>query len=581
MVIEEKIAGIYIRVSTEEQVKEGYSLGEQKERLEAMCKYKGYKIYKIYENAGISAKNIKSRPKFNELLEDIKSKKINTIVALKLDRITRSVYDWEYIIKFLEANDAYIDVANDEINTTTANGRMVSRLMMTVSQNEIERTSERTKIEMEGAIKDGHCPCKTPLGYKRVNKKLVPDDLTKDIVIEIFNKYLSGWSYQKIMNYLNINNVLNKHWRYSMVEKIINNRIYCEDFILHKGKSNEIIYENVIEGLISREKWIDCQNQKGKNSRNYTRTIIYLFLQKVICPKCHTVMAGRSPGAEKKYDYVYYRCHKCKLYVNELDIVKELKKIILDLVECDLLVRDIFAPILTNKLNEPKNNLKYKLNDLYKQKDRIKEAYKKGVVNLDEFGEDIKFINNQINSINLKLNNDNLLTQHNLDLDDITLYRDVHKIKQIKISQYYQDQMLLWVSWSKEKQQELFMRYIDSIELEINNKKIEVSKVNFKKSFLEEYTDLFFKNIIDIETNLCGKDKKNSINLTYFKSREDIESYITKLRKHYDIHYYEAKMIIDENNNLYFEYEGEKEENIIKIITIKEANKFNKQLNCA
>jgi len=291
-------------------------------------------------------------------------------------------------------------------------------------------------------------------------------------------------------------------------------------------------------------------------------------------------MAGRSPGAEKKYDYVYYRCHKCKLYVNELDIVKEMKKIILDLVEYDLLVRDIFAPILTNKLSEPKDNLKYELNSLYKQKDRIKEAYKKGVVDLEEFGEDIKSINNQINSINLKLNNDNLLTQHNLDLDDITLYRDVHKIKQIKINQYYQDQMLLWVSWSKEKQQELFMRYIDPIELELNDKKIEVSKVNFKKSFLEEYTDLFFKNIIDIETNLCGKDKKNSINLTYFKSRDDIQSYITKLRKYYDVHYYEAKMIIDENNNLYFEYEVEKEENIIKIIPIKEENKFNKQLNC-
>lgn len=94
----------------------------------------------------------------------------------------------------------------------------------------------------------------------------MPDDLTKDIVIDIFNKYLSGWSYQKIMNYLNMNNVLNKQWRYSMIEKIINNRIYCGDFILHKGKSNEIIYENVIEGLISRDKWIDCQNQKGKNS---------------------------------------------------------------------------------------------------------------------------------------------------------------------------------------------------------------------------------------------------------------------------------------------------------------------------
>lgn len=159
MNIEEKIAGVYIRVSTEDQAREGFSLGEQKERLEAMCKYKGYKIYKIYEDAGISAKNIKDRPAFNELLEDIRNKKINTLVSLKLDRITRSIYDWEFIMKFLEENNAYIDCANDEINTTSANGKMVSRLLMSVSQNEIERTSERTKIGLARAIKDGHVPC--------------------------------------------------------------------------------------------------------------------------------------------------------------------------------------------------------------------------------------------------------------------------------------------------------------------------------------------------------------------------------------------------------------------------------------
>ena len=59
---EKKIVGIYIRVSTEDQAREGFSLGEQKERLEAMCKYKGYETYGIYEDAGISAKNTKDRP---------------------------------------------------------------------------------------------------------------------------------------------------------------------------------------------------------------------------------------------------------------------------------------------------------------------------------------------------------------------------------------------------------------------------------------------------------------------------------------------------------------------------------------
>ena len=141
---ENKIAGIYIRVSTEDQAREGFSLPEQKERLEAFCKFKGYEIIDYYQDAGISAKTGNHRPEFERLKEDIKSKKINTIIALKLDRITRSIYDWENLITFLDENEAYLDCANDEVNTTTANGKMISRLLMSVSQNEIERTSERT-----------------------------------------------------------------------------------------------------------------------------------------------------------------------------------------------------------------------------------------------------------------------------------------------------------------------------------------------------------------------------------------------------------------------------------------------------
>ena len=99
-----------------------------------MCEYKGYEIYDVYKDAGISAKTGNKRPAFEELLQDIKDKKCNTIVVLKLDRLTRSVYDWKNIIKFLEENNAYLDCANDDINTTNANGKMISRILMSVSQ---------------------------------------------------------------------------------------------------------------------------------------------------------------------------------------------------------------------------------------------------------------------------------------------------------------------------------------------------------------------------------------------------------------------------------------------------------------
>lgn len=155
---EKKLCGIYMRVSTEDQAREGFSLPEQKERLEAYCKFNGYKIVEYYTDAGISAKTGNHRPEYDRMLEDGKQGKINMIIALKLDRITRSTRDWETLMDYLEKYNINIAFVNDDINTTTADGKMVSRIMMSVSQNEIERTSERTIIGLEGAIKQGQLP---------------------------------------------------------------------------------------------------------------------------------------------------------------------------------------------------------------------------------------------------------------------------------------------------------------------------------------------------------------------------------------------------------------------------------------
>ena len=227
-----KVAGLYIRVSTEDQAREGFSLPEQEKRLRTMCEYKNYEVYDVYEERGISAKTGNYRPEFERLLQDVRDKKVNTIVVLKLDRLTRSVSDWEKILTFLEENDAYLDCANDEINTTNANGKMISRILTSVSQQEIERTSERTKIGLAGAIKVGHIPHQAPLGYKHEDKKLVIDYATKDVAIRIFNMYHDGLSYKKISNILNEEKVLDKtNWRDSTILNILENPIYKGDFI--------------------------------------------------------------------------------------------------------------------------------------------------------------------------------------------------------------------------------------------------------------------------------------------------------------------------------------------------------------
>ena len=104
---EKKIAGIYIRVSTEDQAREGFSLGEQEEKLRQLCKYKDFEIFKVYKDAGISAKNMKDRPAFQQMLDDMKAGKLNYIVAYKLDRVTRSVRDLEELLTQLEKHNTY------------------------------------------------------------------------------------------------------------------------------------------------------------------------------------------------------------------------------------------------------------------------------------------------------------------------------------------------------------------------------------------------------------------------------------------------------------------------------------------
>ena len=283
---EKKIAGLYIRVSTEDQAREGFSLPEQEKRLRAMCEYKGYEIYKVYKDAGISAKTGNTRPAFEELLQDIRDKKCNTIVVLKLDRLTRSVFDWEKIIRFLEENNAYLDCANDDINTTNANGKMISRILTCVSQNEIERTSERTKIGLAGAIKEGHIPARAPLGYKHVDRLLVPDPLTKDIIIRIFSLYFEGCTYVKIAKIYNEEKVLGKtNWCDTGIPRIIANEVYKGDYVHGKRTNHPTYYKDVVEPIVSKELWESCQVQKKKNSRSYQRTLTYLYLQKLKCQR--------------------------------------------------------------------------------------------------------------------------------------------------------------------------------------------------------------------------------------------------------------------------------------------------------
>ena len=168
---------------------------------------------------------------------------------------------------------------------------MIQRIMTSVAQNEIDRTSERTKIGMEGAIKSGHIPGVTPKGYYREDKKLVVDPVASLVIEKIFKMYSRGYSHYKIADALNEENALNQSWRDCTIRRILQNPVYKGDYISHKGEKNEKIYEDVCPAIIDKDLWDYCQEQAPKNLKHYQRSKVYIFSKKLCCPSC-----GRLEG---------------------------------------------------------------------------------------------------------------------------------------------------------------------------------------------------------------------------------------------------------------------------------------------
>ena len=551
---EKKKCGLYMRVSTEDQAREGFSLPEQKERLEAFCKFKGYEIIDYYEDAGISAKTGNHRPEFERLKSDIKAKRINTIVALKLDRITRSIYDWENLMTFLDENNAYLDCVNDEINTTSANGKMISRLLMSVSQNEIERTSERTKIGLAGAIKNGHIPHIAPLGYKHEDRKLVIDYATKDIIVRIFDLYYNGLSYKKISNLFNEEKVLGKdNWRDSTIVNILQNEIYKGDFVHGKRTNHPTFYENVVEPIISKEMWEDCQVQKKKNSRAFKRTLTYLYLQKLKCPKCGRILGGKATTKKNGKSYFYYYCNDCKIEFKEKLINDYFNQFIAELIEYDEVVNQFFLPMIKQKFDEPKEQLEKEINNQKNKLERIKKAYINGVFELKEYNEEKKIVEKAISELETKLDTTNNVEELRFTPKDILLKRDIDFINKIKLDKEYQARTRTWKDYTREEQADLIMRYVEDIELDMISTVIAVKQINFRDSICKPCQELFDKGYIDTTKPAIFGNVLGNIRFSNYLSEEEFGEIILRLQQYYDVHFTEATYYV-QNQMFYFNF---------------------------
>lgn len=561
------IAGLYPRVSTEDQSRFGHSLDEQEDRLKKLCEFKDYEIYKVYREEGVSAKDT-NRPKFKEMIQDMKDGKINKIIVYKLDRLTRSIQDLENICKMLEEYNCDLESVAEEINTGNANGKFFIRMLTILAQLEIERTSERTKFGLIGAAKKGHISGQPALGYtkKDKSKKLVIDELESDVVKRIFSMYLEGSSVCHICDVFNEENVLNRNWATTTVDKILSNKIYIGS-IEHgkRDKKNTQIFEDVVPAIIDKTTFECVQKRKEKNSKNYKRKRTYIFMQKILCPKCHKIMGGESSTSGTGDKHIYYKCNCCKKRISEKKIEKELMKFLNDMLDFFLIIDNSFKPSMCRdieleitKYEKMKNNLNDKIT-------RIKQEFMDGEIASKNFEKELQHFEKEIKNIEIKIAGLNDLKQNNEHKQDVELFFNMKEIEKLKLKSEYVKEHNLWNQLSKEQKQYIINKYIDEIEINSdNNHNISILNIIFNKNEIENIGLMFRNDCFDMIVNVEDKD----IILSNIKSNEETKNYINTLRNFYNVVETEITSELFDINDY--------SDDIIQIIPQEKKNKFEK-----
>ena len=307
-------AALYIRVSTQEQAQEGYSVGEQKERLIAYCKAQDWIIADIYVDGGYTGSNLK-RPGIQKLIAE--TDKFDLVLVYKLDRLSRSQRDTLYLIEevFLPNKVDFISM-QESFDTSSPFGKAMIGLLAVFAQLEREQIKERTKMGRLARAKTGlyHGGGYIPIGYDYEDGKLVINPYEAQQVQKIFEWYLAGMSLQAIIDRLHDEGYTNRYSSYSSwsgIRYILENETYLGR--IHFG---EVLVENAHEPIISEEQFNAVQIMRGKRRRKdgvVSFQAKYLLTGMLFCGKCGGRYYLRNSGK-----YRYYSCYSRTKQMREM-----------------------------------------------------------------------------------------------------------------------------------------------------------------------------------------------------------------------------------------------------------------------
>lgn len=257
---------LYVRVSTTSQLEEGYSIEEQKAKLESYCDIKDWHIYKVYTDGGFSGSTTE-RPALEQLIKDAQSKLFDTVLVYKLDRLSRSQKDTLYLIEdiFLKNNIEFVSLL-ENFDTSTPFGRAVIGLLSVFAQLEREQIKERMQLGKLGRAKSGKSMmwAKTSYGYNydKETGSMTVNEYEALAVKEIFTSYLAGMSITKLRDKINGEYPKQPAWSYRTIRGILANPVYC-GLNQYKGQT----FQGTHKAIISLDDFEQTQRELAKRQQ--------------------------------------------------------------------------------------------------------------------------------------------------------------------------------------------------------------------------------------------------------------------------------------------------------------------------
>lgn len=321
-------AAVYIRVSTEDQVREGFSIAAQRERLLAYLHSQGWELADFYTDEGVSAKDLQ-RPELTRLLDDVRQNKMDVVLVYRLDRLTRSVLDLYQLLQTFDLHGVHFKSCTEVYDTTTAIGRLFITLVAALAQWERENLAERVKMGMGQMVRERKRPGgPPPYGYSLQDGQLQIQTDEACHVRLMFERYAQGHSPRQIAEEVNLRGARGKNgacWSASAVLRLLKNPVYygalrwnyahsAPQQRRQKEQDDYLLEEAVHPAIIDERTFQRVQQRMAARGSRHPRVLgsSFLFSGILFCARCHAEMRGKTTQSKGKsgnhYSHTYYSC---------------------------------------------------------------------------------------------------------------------------------------------------------------------------------------------------------------------------------------------------------------------------------